>query len=85
MPPASTPHVPSYTVYILRCADGSYYTGHTESLEPRLAAHIRGDIPGYTSARRPVHLTWSTTFPTREEALAPNARSNGGPAPRKKP
>ena len=55
--------------YILRCSDGSYYTGHTENLETRLAARQRGEISGYTSKRRPVELVFSEDLPTRQEAF----------------
>lgn len=43
-------------VYILRCADGSYYTGSTSDLEHRLAEHGAGFYGGYTSKRLPVEL-----------------------------
>ncbi|MDO8358814.1 MAG: GIY-YIG nuclease family protein [Devosia sp.] len=47
-------------VYILRCADGSYYVGNTRrSLDIRLREHNDGTFPGYTSARRPVDLVYS--------------------------
>ena len=59
-----------FWVYILRCADNSYYTGHTDDLEQRLAKHQAGEIEGYTSTRLPVWLLFSEEFPTREEALA---------------
>ncbi|MBB3473686.1 TrmH family RNA methyltransferase [Sphingomonas sp. BK345] len=59
----------SFHVYILRCADRTYYTGHTEDLERRVAEHQAGTIPGYTHDRRPVELMWSQDFPTRAEAL----------------
>jgi predicted GIY-YIG superfamily endonuclease len=59
----------SFWVYILRCADNSYYTGHTDNLEDRLAKHKSGEIEGYTSTRLPVRLVFSEEFPTREEAL----------------
>jgi predicted GIY-YIG superfamily endonuclease len=59
-----------FHLYILRCADGSYYTGHTDDLENRLAQHQLGEIPGcYTSTRLPVELAFATDFATREEAL----------------
>ncbi|MCA9719578.1 MAG: GIY-YIG nuclease family protein [Myxococcales bacterium] len=48
-----------YTVYMLRCADGSLYTGITVDLERRLAAHAAGTASRYTRARRPVALAWS--------------------------
>ena len=60
----------SFWVYILRCADNSYYTGHTDNLEERLAKHKAGETEGYTSTRLPVRLVFSEQFPTREEALA---------------
>ncbi len=59
----------SFWVYILRCSDGSYYTGHTDALEKRIAEHELGAVPGYTSKRRPVKLVYSCNFETREEAL----------------
>ena len=59
----------SFWVYILRCADGSYYTGHTDDLERRVAQHQAGTIPGYTHDRRPIELMWAQDFPTRIEAL----------------
>src|SRR5215510_12340476 len=59
------PQQMSFWVYILRCADNSYYTGHTDNLEDRIAKHKAGEIAGHTSTRLPVE-----EFPTREEALA---------------
>ena len=59
----------SFHVYILRCSDGSYYTGHTDKIEARIAAHDRGHIPGYTFSRRPVTLVFCEAVPTRIEAL----------------
>ena len=66
-----------YHVYILRCSDGSYYTGHTENLEARLAAHQSGDIAGYTQTRLPVTLAFTQEFPTRQEALASERQIKG--------
>ena len=65
-----------FHVYILRCADDSYYTGHTDNLEKRLAEHQSGAC-GYTSTRLPVNLIFSQDFPTREEALASEQRIKG--------
>ena len=59
----------AYYVYMLRCSDGSYYVGHTNDLEHRLAAHERGAIEGYTLSRRPVELVFSDQFSTRLEAF----------------
>ncbi|WP_076071600.1 TrmJ/YjtD family RNA methyltransferase [Sphingomonas montana] len=59
----------TFWTYILRCADGTYYTGHTDDLERRIAQHDAGAFPGYTHDRRPVTLMWSENFQTRIEAL----------------
>jgi predicted GIY-YIG superfamily endonuclease len=59
----------SFWVYILHCSDGSYYTGHTDTLERRIGEHQSGAIPGYTANRLPVKLIWSQECSTREEAL----------------
>ena len=59
----------SFWVYMLRCSDGSYYTGHTDDLEARIGKHQSGEIPGYTSTRRPVELVFSQPCVTRAEAL----------------
>ena len=60
----------TFWAYVLRCADGSYYTGHTDDLERRIGEHQSGLIEGYTQKRRPVELMWSQEFATREEALS---------------
>jgi len=59
----------SFWLYILRCSDGSYYTGHTDDLERRIAQHQSGEIPCYASQRLPVRLVFSEEFQTRAEAL----------------
>ena len=59
-----------FWVYILRCRDGSYYTGHTDALEARLAEHREGLASDWTDGRLPVELVWCADAPTREEALA---------------
>ena len=58
-----------FWVYILRCRDGSYYTGHTDNLEKRLAEHLAGKAADWTRRRLPVALAWSDQAPTRAEAL----------------
>jgi len=60
----------AFWCYILRCADGKYYTGHTEDIERRMAEHHNGGFSDFTSRRRPVSLLWCADFPTRHEALA---------------
>ena len=59
----------SHYVYILLCADGSYYTGLTEDLEIRLAQHQAGELPGYTKSRRPVKLVFSNEFSSMDDAI----------------
>lgn len=59
----------AFFAYILRCNDGSYYTGHTEDLEIRMAQHQTGALGGYTAKRLPVVLLWSQDFATRDEAF----------------
>ena len=55
-----------FYVYILRCIDGTYYTGHTDNIEARISAHEQGLIPTcYTFTRRPVKVYWQQTFATR--------------------
>ena len=67
----------SFHVYILRCSDGSYYTGHTDDIESRLAAHQQGSFSGYTSRRRPVELVYSSEFSSRADALEMERRIKG--------
>jgi predicted GIY-YIG superfamily endonuclease len=45
-----------FFAYMLRCRDRSYYLGHTDDLERRVAQHHSGELPGYTHMRRPVEL-----------------------------
>lgn len=59
----------AFWTYILRCADGSYYTGHTDDLERRIGQHHDGTYKGYTHDKRPVELVWADEMPSRYEAL----------------
>ena len=56
-------------VYILRCKDDSLYTGWTNNLEKRTAAHSQGKGAKYTKARLPVFLVYSEAFETKQEAM----------------
>jgi predicted GIY-YIG superfamily endonuclease len=58
-----------FWVYILRCRDGSYYTGHTDDLEKRLWQHREGKMCDWTRRRLPVELVWCDWTGTRYEAL----------------
>jgi len=64
----------AFWVYILKCADGKFYTGHTDDLERRLAQHQHGGFCDFTSRRRPVNLLWAEAVPSRVEALAAELR-----------
>ena len=65
MPDASR----GWFVYMLRCRDGTLYTGATNDLERRLATHERGKGAAYTRARLPVTLVWSEPAEDRSAAL----------------
>jgi len=65
-------------LYILRCADGAYYTGTTRaSLEQRVAEHQSAHFPGYTSTRRPVQLVYSAYFDQIVDAIAAERKIKG--------
>jgi predicted GIY-YIG superfamily endonuclease len=67
-----------FWVYMLRCSDRSFYVGHTDNLEVRIAQHEQGAITTcYTYLRRPVALVYSAPFVSREEALAMERRIKG--------
>ncbi|WP_260484430.1 GIY-YIG nuclease family protein [Sphingomicrobium flavum] len=63
-----------FTCYILRCSDGSFYTGHTDRLEYRIGQHHAGKGSDWTRRRLPIELVWSQEFPTRIEALEAERR-----------
>lgn len=58
----------NYT-YIVKCRDGSLYTGWTNDLEKRMKAHNAGKGAKYTKSRRPVTLVYYESFETKEEAM----------------
>ena len=58
-----------YYVYLLRCRDGTLYTGSTNDLERRLAAHNAGKGAKYTRGRRPVTLVYWESCLDRSSAL----------------
>ena len=61
-------------VYILRCSDDTLYTGWTNDINRRLAAHNEGRGAKYTRGRRPVTLAYLEEFATKEEAMSREAR-----------
>lgn len=66
------------TIYILRCADGSYYTGLTkQNIEARLWEHNEGIYDGYTKKRRPVELVFTETYDRIVDAIAREQQIKG--------
>lgn len=58
-----------YHTYILKCSDGSYYTGSTRDLEGRLEKHNDGRGANYTRKRRPVVLVYIEEFDQIDKAF----------------
>lgn len=58
-----------HAVYIVRCRDGSLYTGYAVDVEKRLATHNAGQGAKYTRARLPVVLEYTEAFTTKSDAL----------------
>ena len=56
-------------VYIVRCADGTLYTGYSRDMELREQRHNDGCGSRYTAQRRPVHLVYSESFRTMKDAI----------------
>lgn len=59
----------AYT-YILRCADGTLYTGYTTDVEHRLEMHNSGKASKYTRCRRPVELVYLEEFSDKNQAMS---------------
>ena len=57
-------------VYVLACADGTYYTGYTTDVERRVAEHDDGEGAKYTRGRTPVELRHVETYASRSAAMA---------------
>ena len=73
-----------FFAYILRCADGSYYTGSTDELEKRIAEHQNGDGGAWTRKRLPVEFVWRQEFQSREEAREAEYQIKGWSRAKKK-
>lgn len=58
----------NYT-YMVKCRDGTLYTGWTNNLEKRLTDHNDGKGAKYTKSRRPVELVYYESYETKEEAM----------------
>lgn len=59
----------SYYVYTLECGDGTYYTGYTDDLCRRIAAHKNGKAAKYTRGRTPLQLVRVRSYQTKTEAM----------------
>ena len=64
-----TPSADPWFVYILRCADGSLYTGIAKDVKRRCQQHNAGTASRYTRSRRPTKLVWQEAQPTQSSAL----------------
>jgi len=58
-----------YYIYILRCRDGSLYTGWTNDMAKRIEAHNKGQGAKYTKGRGPVELIYHEEYSNKSEAL----------------
>jgi predicted GIY-YIG superfamily endonuclease len=61
-------------VYLLRCADGSLYTGWSTDVQRRLTRHLEGTASRYTASRLPVELVLALPMPDRNTAMREEAR-----------
>ncbi|RNJ25374.1 GIY-YIG nuclease family protein [Halosegnis longus] len=62
----TTPHY----VYVIECADGSFYTGYTTDVQRRVAEHDAGEGSKYTRGRTPVELRHTEAFDTKGAAMS---------------
>ena len=60
----------THYTYIVKCADGTLYTGYTNDLGRRMTAHNEGKGAKYTRSRLPVELVYYEEYPTKEEAMS---------------
>ena len=56
-----------FTIYILKCSNGQYYTGYTENINKRLIAHQKGEVH-FTKDKLPVELIHLSLFPNKKKA-----------------
>lgn len=63
-------YINGHYCYMLRCADGTIYTGYTNDVENRLKAHNSGKGAKYTRSRKPCELIHVECFDTKEEAMS---------------
>ena len=66
-----------FYVYILRCSDSSYYTGHTDNITARISAHRLKLCDNYTAKRLPVEVVFVQQFASRDLAFIAERRIKG--------
>ena len=76
------PSPPAF-VYVVRCADGTFYTGYAVNLDQRLRAHNQGRGAKYTAGRRPVALVYAAACGSKSEALRRERQIKRWPRDRK--
>lgn len=59
----------AFYVYILRCMDGSFYTGYTQDIDARTRQHENGKGARYTKAHRPQKLAYTELHDSRGQAM----------------
>lgn len=64
-------------IYIIECADGSFYTGSTNDVEARFREHLAGRGARYTKSHKPVKVVYREAFETKSEALKREAKIKG--------
>lgn len=62
--------MPVHWVYVVECADGSFYTGYTTNVERRVREHDRGEGAKYTRGRAPVELVYRERFESKSAAMS---------------
>ena len=67
--PPGNNNKPIWKVYMLQCADGSYYTGITNNLDARIEKHNSGKASKYTRSRLPVTMVYAETVTDKSQAL----------------
>jgi len=67
----------AFSLYILECADGTLYVGHTDDLDERMRQHDAGKADTFTAPRRPLKLLHVEEFETRYEALTMERKLKG--------
>lgn len=65
---------PSFYLYVLECADGTWYTGYTVDVAERVRAHNAGAGAKYTRSRLPVRLLAQAAYATKHEAMSAEYR-----------